>query len=271
MNKRILSMTVILLLLSTTWLTSAQDEEPIEPPHWEYEGEAGPEHWGDLETYELCSTGRAQSPIDVTGAASLNLSDIAFGYTPVTTPIVNNGHTIQVNYPTDGTANTIVYNETTYDLFQFHFHHPSEHTIDGQAASLEIHFVHRARNAAGEKDPTGAIAVVGVMLVEGEADNAAYASIFGNLPTEKTEPDAISPQIEVLTADLLPETQTFYTYSGSLTTPPCSQGVRWLLLTEPVALSAAQIETFSAIFELNARPVQPLNERDLLADSESDS
>lgn len=259
---------ILMLMFSATLAVNAQDEEPVEPPHWEYEGEHGADHWGDLEGYELCGIGRAQSPIDVSGASSLNLSDITFNYNPMTAPIIHNGHTIQVNYPAENTDNTIVYNETTYDLFQFHFHHPSEHTIDGVAAPLEIHFVHRARNSEGEKDPTGAIAVVGVMLIEGETDNAAYTSIFGNLPAEQTEADAISPQIEVMTADLLPAAKTFYTYSGSLTTPPCSQGVRWLLLTEPVAISPAQIEAFSAIFPLNARPVQPLNNRDLLMDSE---
>ncbi|HEX2622743.1 MAG TPA: carbonic anhydrase family protein, partial [Phototrophicaceae bacterium] len=186
MNKRLMLMVTLLTgLLVLTWGVAAQDQ-PKTPPHWEYEGEEGPDAWGDLdESFALCSTGRAQSPIDVTGAASLNLSDIAFSYLPATNPIINNGHTIQVNYPADGMDNTIVYNETTYDLFQFHFHHPSEHTIDGVPAAMEIHFVHRARNAAGEKDPNGAIAVVGVMLMEGDEENIFYTPIFNNLPAVK--------------------------------------------------------------------------------------
>jgi carbonic anhydrase len=165
-----------------------------------------------------------------------------------------NGHTIQVNYDE---GSSITYNETTYQLVQFHFHHPSEHTVNGEPAAMEIHFVH--------KDAAGNLAVVGVLLVEGEADNQAYASVFTHLPAEESEPQ--TSDIKVNAADMLPESRTFYTYTGSLTTPPCTQGVRWLLLTEPIELSAAQLAAFNAIFEHNARPVQPLNDRDLLQDN----
>lgn len=225
-----------------------------ETPHWEYEGEAGPDNWGKLDpSFALCSTGRAQSPIDVVDAIPLDLSNINFSYSPSAMNIFNNGHTIQVNYDA---GSSITYNENTYQLVQFHFHHPSEHFIDGKPSDMEIHFVHR--------DDVGNLAVVGVMLVAGDADNEAYAPVFDNLPAEEGEPE--TTDITVNAADLLPTAKTFYTYTGSLTTPPCSQGVRWLLLTEPVELSEAQIEAFAAIFELNARPVQPLNERDLLMD-----
>jgi len=244
---------VVGMLLAFAGLALAQDHSA---PHWTYDGEEGPENWGELAPeFALCGEGRAQSPIDIHDAQSANLADIAFDYAEVPLAIFNNGHTIQVNY---AEGSSITYNENTYALAQFHFHHPSEHTIGGQPAAMEIHFVH--------KDAAGNLAVVGVMLVEGAADNAAYAPIFDNLPAEQSDP-AASPAESINAADLLPAEALYFTYTGSLTTPPCSQGVRWLVLTEPIELSAAQIEAFAAIFEGNARPVQPLNERDLLEDS----
>lgn len=238
------------LLLAIT-LVSGEEAKP----HWTYEGEEGAEHWGDLDpSFALCGTGRAQSPIDVSNATTLDLANITFDYQPSAMNILNNGHTIQVNYDA---GSFITYNESTYQLLQFHFHHPSEHTINGEHAAMEVHFVHA--------DDKGNLAVVGVLLTEDDTDNTAYAPIFENLPATASDPQAIGT---LLASDLLPATQTFYTYSGSLTTPPCSQGVRWLLLTEPVALSGAQIASFASIFELNARPVQPLNTRDLLQDSQ---
>lgn len=253
---RLILLFISMMSIGLGVMVSAQDEtHEDEPPHWEYEGEAGPDAWGSLsEDYALCSTGQAQSPIDITGAQTLNLTDIEFSYSPSALNIFNNGHTIQVGYD-DGS--TITYNELVYTLKQFHFHTPSEHTIDGESFPMEIHFVHQS--------DTGALAVVGVMLREGEADNAAYAPIFENLPAEKGDPQPTDIAIDA--NSLLPAGRLFTTYGGSLTTPPCSQGVRWLVLSEPVELSAAQIEAFHAIFELNARPVQPLNTRDLLEDA----
>lgn len=141
-------------------------------------------------------------------------------------------------------------------MIQFHFHKPSEHTIDGQSFPMELHIVHR--NPAN-----GALAVVGVMLAEGDEANAAYSIVFDNLPAEEGEPDEESA-LTINVADLLPEdTETFFTYEGSLTTPPCSEIVRWLVLAQPVTLSSEQIAAFGAIYEVNARPVLPLNTRDL--------
>jgi len=237
--------------LTVFWLAQAQEE----PPHWEYEGELGPEAWGKINPrYALCGEGRAQSPIDLTGAATLDLSDIVFNYAPSALTIFNNGHTVQANY---NAGSSITYNENRYDLVQLHFHNPSEHSINGQRAAMELHLVHR--------DANGALAVVGVLLIEGETDNAAFAPLFENLPAEEGEPTTLAQTIDALA--LLPATRTFYTYMGSLTTPPCTQGVRWLVLTEPVRLSAAQLEAFAELFPLNARPVQALNARDLLQDS----
>lgn len=255
---KIYSLWVMLSLMGVGlgMLAYAQDATPTPtPPHWEYEGEAGPEVWGNLSSeYALCNTGHAQSPIDVTEIQSVDLADIAFNYVPSKLTISHNGHTIQVDYDT---GSSIIYNEIPYNLAQFHFHTPSEHTADGESFPMEVHFVH--------KSASGALAVVGVIFIESEVDNPAYAPIFENMPTVQTTPQVIDQMIDANA--LLPTGRAFITYTGSLTTPPCSEGVRWLLINEPVELSAAQIESFRAIFELNARPVQPLNTRDLLGDS----
>jgi len=252
-SKALLVLVVILSSLTAVVLIVAQEEHP---PHWTYEGEEGPDHWGELDpAFEACATGAEQSPIDLTNAEAFDLVDVQTNYQPSALTILNNGHTIQANYDV---GSTMVVNGLTYDLLQFHFHTPSEHTIDGEAFPLEVHFVHR--------NAEGGLAVIGVMLVEGEAENDAYAPVFAAMPAEEAEPDAV----EGVTIDanvMLPEDQLYYTYRGSLTTPPCSEGVRWIVMTTPVELSAAQIEAFQAIFELNARPVQDIFERGLLVDS----
>lgn len=249
---------VVLLIAGVASGSNAHQDAPeptAVPAHWTYEGEDGPEFWGELDgNYALCSTGRAQSPIDIAGEQAVGLQDIVFNYQPSELNIFNNGHTIQVNY--DG-GSSIVYNETQYDLLQFHFHHPSEHTIAGQTFDMELHLVHR--------DANGDLAVVGILLNRGETDNEALAPLFANMPAEKSDPHAVGMAIDA--ASFLPENHLYYTYSGSLTTPPCSQDVRWLLLETPQTISEAQFESFASLFEFNARPVQPLNNRDLLEDS----
>jgi carbonic anhydrase len=247
---------VFVALLNGVFLMSIVRGQESEPPHWTYEGEEGPEHWGDLsEDYATCGTGEAQSPIDLTSPVEAGLVNIEFHYSESALSIFNNGHTIQVKYDE---GSSIVYNETTFNLLQFHFHHPSEHTVDGEPADMEIHFVHA--------DEKGNLAVVGVLLVVGDEADADYAEIYDNLPAEAGDPPE-STELRVNAANLLPEEQTFFTYSGSLTTPPCSQGVRWLVMAEPVQISAEEAEAFGSLFELNARPVQAQNQRDLLLDT----
>ncbi|MFZ4816235.1 MAG: carbonic anhydrase [Phototrophicaceae bacterium] len=256
---RFVAITVLMVLASVAVGILAQEHGGDEPPHWTYEvgSEVGPEVWGTLsEDFALCGAGKTQSPINVVTTVPVDIADIAFDYSSSALNILNNGHTVQVNYDA---GSSISYNGTPYDLLQFHFHTPSEHTINGEAVPMEIHFVHR--------DANGNLAVVGVMLTEGDADNAAYADVLANLPAE--EADVTTLDFTVSAADMMPAEKTFYTYSGSLTTPPCSEGVRWLLLDTPVSLSAAQIAAFNAVFELNARPVQPVNARDVLNDTAS--
>lgn len=257
-GSRLVSCLLVFAALLSVSLSFAQDDDHDDDPedaHWSYEGEEGPENWGELsELFSLCATGEAQSPIDIADTDQLDLTDIEFNYQPSMLNIFNNGHTIQVQYDA---GSSIVYNEIRYNLLQFHFHTPSEHTVNGESVPMELHFVHQ--------DPaTGELAVVGVLLREG-AENVEYAPIFDELPTESGDPQPSNLMVEALR--LLPEDTTYYTYVGSLTTPPCSQGVRWLLLTTPVDISAAQIQAFQSVFNMNARPVQPLNERDLLQDS----
>ncbi len=225
--------------------------------HWGYDGDEGPAFWAALSPeYSLCADGSAQSPVDIRDASALDLVDIEFHYSDTPGTVVNNGHTIQVDV---AAGSHIVYNGITYDLLQFHFHAPSEHTIDGEAAPMEVHFVHRDSNS-------GALAVVGILLAEGEAANEAYAAVFAAMPAEAGEPRALAAPLAL--DALLPHTRAFYTYQGSLTTPPCSEIVRWLLLDTPLELSAEQIAAFTDIFAGNARPVQPLGKRDLLRDSQ---
>ena len=244
----------ILLVIGSLLVASAAfAQEEHGPAHWTYEGEEGPGHWGEISPdYAKCVDGSAQSPINVTHAQDADLVDIAFDYGSTNLNILNNGHTIQVNADA---GSSITYNEVQFNLLQFHFHDPSEHEIDGAAAPMEMHLVHA--NAVGD------LAVVGVMLVEG-AENPAFADVFNNLPAEEGEaPVAVSVDLSAL----LPADQHFFTYGGSLTTPPCSENVRWLLLDTPVELSHDQIAAFAAIIHDNARPVQPLNTRDLFHDA----
>ncbi len=253
-----LATALTVILLAALLLITLADEI-----HWGYDGDEGPAYWGELSPdYALCADGSAQSPIDIRNASELNLVGIEFHYgetardLQATHSIYNNSHTIQVNV---ASGSYIVYNGIIYNLLQFHLHSPSEHTIDGLAAPMEIHLVHRDPNS-------GTLAVVGVMLTEGDMDNEAYAAVFDHLPAEVGEPEAMSMPLAL--DSLLPEARTFYTYQGSLTTPPCSEIVRWLLLDTPVELSAEQINAFIAIYDGNARPIQPLGKRDILRDSQ---
>lgn len=225
------------------------------PVHWGYEGAEGPEFWGELSPdYALCSTGQEQTPIDIPAAAPTNPADITFNYQPTALTILNNGHTVQVNYDA---GSSIDVGGKTYQLKQFHFHTPSEHTMNGQATDLELHLVHQSAD--------GQLAVVGVMLKQG-ADNPAYAPVFNNMPAQASDPAAVGG-VTINAADLLPGERTYYRYNGSLTTPPCSEGVQWLLMNTPVEISPAEVSAFQAIFAHNARPVQPLNGRTFLQTS----
>lgn len=222
-------------------------------PHWTYEGAEGPAAWGKIDpTYAACSTGTQQSPVDLSGAVIAEIDAGAIGWQPIGDAVIlNNGHTIQINTPEAG---GLVLDGAEYTLAQFHFHHLSEHTVNGTRFPMEVHFVHKAASGSG-------LAVIGVFFVEG-ADNPALKPLWAAMPAEQGE----KPLAGLLNAkDLLPATTGAYRYEGSLTTPPCSEIVNWVVLREPIAASPAQIAVFAKLFPDNARPVQPLNRRFILS------
>lgn len=220
--------------------------------HWGYIGESGPEHWAELSSdYQACQIGVEQSPIDLQGAITARLEELDVDYQPSPLKLINNGHTIQVNY---APGSSITIDHQQFELQQFHFHHPSEHTLSGEAFPLELHLVHRST--------TGELAVVGVLLKQGDS-HAAIQAIWDAIPSTI----GVEQTIEAVTIhanEILPQDREFYRYYGSLTTPPCSEGVRWLVMRQPVEVSLRQIESFAQIFPLNARSTQALNRRFLL-------
>ena len=217
--------------------------------HWGYEGNESPEHWATLDnSFELCGKGKQQSPIDIQSKGmKLSAKPIEFHYRTSTINVLNNGHTIQANYD-KGSYATI--GGKKYDLLQFHFHSPSEHTINSKPADMVAHMVHKAKD--------GELAVIGVLFKAGK-DNDFLKQIWSNLPLESGSKTASTDTI--FASNMLPEVQSYYHYTGSLTTPPCSEGVNWNVMTTMVEASAAQIDAFKSIFSKSVRPTQPLHGR----------
>jgi carbonic anhydrase len=233
--------------------TASSASASAAPAHWTYQGEEGPAHWGTLDpAYTACADGSAQSPIDVTSPVPTVAPDPVIAYKAGSVKIVNNGHTIEAEAP-DG--NTVTIDGTSYTLKQVHMHVPSEHKVNGQSFPAEYHFVN--------KDANGAITVVGLLVQQGASDNAAWAPFVAAATTQpggETETELDWPA-------LLPGDLTSYRYAGSLTTPPCTEGVHWVLLETPIELSAAQIAALQKAYDGNARPTQPLNGRQVTLDS----
>jgi len=221
---------------------------------WTYEGETGPEHWGTLNpAWAACSEGMMQSPINLQDAVLSDLVDPELNYQLVPLNVTNNGHSVQASI---AAGNTMVVDNVSYEMLQFHFHSPSEHSRDGQLSSMELHLVHRSAD--------GVLAVIGVMIEEGD-HNPAYDAIMSALPAN--EGDILAPEgASINPRDLLPQVLTTYRYMGSLTTPPCSEGLQWMVMTTPVQLSPEQIAGYYALYSGTNRPVQPLNERTLTLD-----
>ncbi|WP_151737566.1 carbonic anhydrase ['Paenibacillus yunnanensis' Narsing Rao et al. 2020] len=226
--------------------------------HWSYDGDTSPEHWAELdELYTACSTGQAQSPVNIVPASikeAANLAPIQPEYRPSQVSMINNGHTIQVNLQNQD--NRLNLEGKTYTLQQFHFHLPSEHEVDGKHAAMELHFVHKSED--------GALAVLGVMISEGE-EHAELNKLWSLLPAEESE-DEVTVDGTFDLAKLLPADLHSFRYQGSLTTPPCTEGVQWVVLEQPVQWSAEQIGRFAAIFPHDNRPVQALGAREVVAD-----
>jgi carbonic anhydrase len=217
--------------------------------HWAYQGHGGPEEWGSLSPeFGACKLGKLQSPIDIHSAKVADLAAIKFDYKPSALKIIDNGHTIQVNY---APGSSIDVDGARYELVQFHFHRPSEEKIDGKSFAMVAHLVHR--NSAGK------LAVVAVLLDQGGASELIETR-WKNIPHEKGKEVSVA-NVVINVTKLLPQNQGYYTFQGSLTTPPCSESVTWFVLKAPLAIAQDEIVAFSKIYPLNARPVQPLNGR----------
>lgn len=247
----------IVVIVAGCTADSPKDESSshAEDVHWGYEGDTGPAQWGALSPdYVLCAEGKQQSPINIddSSATTVALSGIKFNYRPTVLDIVNNGHTIQVNYEA---GSTMEVEGAVYNLLQFHFHAASEHSINGKHSEMEMHLVHQRSD--------GALGVVGVMINRGETTER-FAAIWAELPVHPKEERHID-DVTIDAASLLPAERTYYRYDGSLTTPPCSEGVAWFVLQSPIEMSDSQISAFTSVISKNNRPVQPLYSRGVSA------
>jgi carbonic anhydrase len=216
--------------------------------HWAYAGDGAPENWGKLHGGATCGTGKRQSPIDIRGGIKVDLEPIRFDYRPTEFRITDNGHTVQVDV---GEGNNIVIQGREYPLVQFHFHRPSEERVNGKAYDMVAHFVH--------KDYDNSLAVVAVLMEKG-SEHPIIQTLWNYMPLEVGMSSA-PPNVVIDLAKLLPEKREYYTYMGSLTTPPCSENVLWMVLKNPVQISSQQIGIFARLYPNNTRPVQPANDR----------
>ncbi len=244
--------------------------------HWTYNGDFGAEHWGQLaKEYSLCGSGQVQSPININNTVSAKSFDLNFSYQGVPLQILNNGHTIQVNYSTESNdeeshvsingerhalPSAIQYNSGLsisgeyYKLLHVHFHSPGEHHIGGKPYVMEAHFIHE--NNQGQR------AIVGVMMKSGKS-NKFLSQLWPHMPTSKAGPNTING-VSINAEDLLPNSKSYYHYRGSMTTPPCSEGVRWFVMRNSVEVSDAQLNKFLSVVGKNARPMQAVNQRPLI-------
>lgn len=221
---------------------------PARGTHWSYEGVDAPANWSRVNVdWASCSSGKRQSPIDIRDGMKVDLENITFDYHPSSFSEVDNGHTIQV---TVGAGNFITVSNQTYELQQFHFHRPSEERINGKGTEMVMHLVHKSAD--------GKLAVVAVLLERGTSHNLIQ-TIWNNLPLEKLQ--SVSPSIVIDPMEALPKRREYYTYMGSMTTPPCTEGVLWLVMKQTMQASPAQMALFSRLYPLNARPIQPSNGR----------
>jgi len=210
---------------------------------WRYEGETGPQNWARLSSEYATCDGSKQSPINLADASSPEgTSLLKTSYTTEEANVVDTGHALQVNT----TSGTLSIRDQTYNLQQFHVHAPSEHTVKGQRYAAEIHLVHTTDD--------GQIAVLGLLVEEGDT--------HPHMDDWIVEPDTTLPRYNV--ARLLPPRRSYYTYEGSLTTPPCSEGVRWIVMNTPIQASAAQLDALRQQHDDNARPIQPRNDRTII-------
>lgn len=262
----------LLIAFTTLFLASpifADENKAAMTTHWGYLGEEGPTHWANLNpAFAACAAGKEQSPIDIPTDAKLVTNDLEIHSSAVPTFIIKHGdqemvigktkvlvhsdYNLQVNYPPNGWRNIVEYKGKTYSLSQYHFHVASENKWHGRAYPAEIHFVYQSTH--------GALLVIGVFIEKGRA-NKALQSILAQLPNDVGHPHRMEKN-KLVATDLLPKHRDYYAFAGSLTTPPCIEGVQWVVLANPITASSAQLNTLKqAVDGGNARPVQTLNAR----------
>jgi carbonic anhydrase len=249
--KKYLSIAVISILVSiAVLLFPAIVLADVIQPDWGYRGTASSTEWGKLSPdFSKCQSGVEQSPIDIQSAVKGSSTPIVFDYRSSPLVVVNNGRTIRANY---AAGSSISIDGEKYALLQFHFHTPSEHQIGGKAAAMELHLVHQ--NAVGK------LAVIGVMMNKGTEQELIH-QVWQQIPPVGKTKTIASTNINAV--DLLPANKSYYTYTGSLTTPPCSENVAWYVLTAPISVSDNQIHQFEQIYHADARPIQSINNRQI--------
>jgi len=241
---------------AAVWPGIARSADTSHPPHWSYEGAEGPARWGHLAPgYQACGSGRRQSPIDLATAHLGGSDDLVFDWHPFAAKVSNNGHTIQVDPEADAAGSGLTLGGRRFNFLQFHFHHPSEHALAGKRWPLEVHLVHKAASGDG-------LAVLGIMLRPGRA-NDLLGRIVAHMPKERGKVPLSGP---IDLAAWLPTAAVTYRYPGSLTTPPCSEIVDWIVFRDPIEAGIGQIKSFARLFPMNARPLQPLADRNVTLD-----
>lgn len=219
-----------------------------EAAHWSYEGRTNPANWGRVAN-KVCAIGTQQSPVDIAATIRADLPKLELAWAKSADTIANNGHTIELEFHEGGTLKV---GDETYTLKQFHFHHPSEHLINGKPAAMEVHFVHTIAGGNG---------VIGALMKAG-ASNAVFKTIAATMPQQEGPPVKADPSIDP--NGLLPTGRNYFRYAGSLTTPPCAETVAWFVLADPIEVGESDIAMFAKLYANNARPVQKLNRRFLL-------
>jgi carbonic anhydrase len=239
------------LLAAAVWLPVCVEAQWKTP--WTYEGATGAEHWGDLDSEYAACKGKEQSPIDIRDTQKADLPAVRFEYRSGPLKyLINNGKTVRVNYhDSPGAGSFLIVGSTRYQLTQFHFHRPSEEYIEGKPYDMEVHLMHQSGD--------GKVAGVTVLLKAGRP-NGTVQKIWAHMPQVEGKEEEI-PGVEIDPAGLVPRNTVYYTYAGSLTAPPCTEGVTWFVLKTPVEVSEAQIAEFAKLYPHDVRPIQPLNGR----------
>jgi carbonic anhydrase len=251
---RVLSFFALLLLLMyfAASRASAQEHADDKISRWSYAGPNGPAHWADLSpAYNLCRDGKEQSPINIVRPRLGKLAPLLFSYVPVQLRILDTGHYVQINSPTGGSLSI---GGKSYSLVQYHFEQPGEEEIEGHSYSMGAHLVH--------KDGQGRSVVVAIQFTVGK-ENPFIQVLWGHLPKHPGM-EEVPAGVTFDLSGLLPTSRDYYSYGGSLTTPPCTEGIRWYILKTPVEISAAQLAAMAKLYPHNARPIQPLNGRQVL-------